>query len=666
MHHRAMSESYARAYEEAASAPESHTEPKPRKRILVIGAGPSGLVAVKTLVEHGFDAVCLEAGAGVGGTFVNKTYDEGRLVSSRFITAFSDFRMEAGGPDHPSIAEYVAYLKAYCDAFGLWPRLRFGCRVERVERVHAGAPAAGAGDIPPIDRGAVRYRVHHSGGVEACDAVCVCSGLHNVPYVPAVPGLAGFAGTVLHSSAYREKGMFAGRRVLVVGCGETGLDIVHRAVTAPARAATLAVRRGFLSVPTEGAGDGVPLDSMITNLFECSYVHAWAERLKLRWRVTTWFIRGGFLLATGSSVGFNQWAGGLAPAQVRRGWNIVNKSTAAVPYLNRATKRRSWLGRTVWGWADRLSEPGFELDPAPEGREEGNRGGGGGARCADVAVVRGSVARVRRNGTTVVFSDGTERDFDVIVFATGYKQRFPFLFARPRGRGEEAGGSGDGDDPLPEEHNVTSAAEPTLGFLGFVRPNVGAIPPMAELQCFWWVARLRGAIPGPRAGAPVTYRLRHAARHCPRTAAYACDYGAYMHDLARDLGAAPSLPRWCWRAPRVALAYALGQAYVTFFRLADTPFRDPGAAAVAGGELFRPVADRAPAAQLVFAATTLLFGAVNLACWALDALAWRPLRWAFLAWLAVARYVAAWCEKGTLLRERRTGKMYPFQRPTIC
>lgn len=63
-------------------------------RVLVIGAGPSGLVALKTLRENGYDAVCVEASGVVGGTFENKAnYDDAKLVSSKYITPFSDFRL---------------------------------------------------------------------------------------------------------------------------------------------------------------------------------------------------------------------------------------------------------------------------------------------------------------------------------------------------------------------------------------------------------------------------------------------------------------------------------------------------------------------------------------------------------------------------------------------
>ena len=127
----------------------------------------------------------------------------------------------------------------------------------------------------PISKGAWRVAFVDATGAPGtieCSAVCVCSGLHNIPRSPQIPGLEHFKGTVLHSSEYKDRKMLKGKRVAVVGCGETGLDLTYRAVIAPAKEVSLVIRRGFLSVPTEGAGKGVPLDSMITNLFESSYV----------------------------------------------------------------------------------------------------------------------------------------------------------------------------------------------------------------------------------------------------------------------------------------------------------------------------------------------------------------------------------------------------------
>ena len=87
----------------------------------------------------------------------------------------------------------------------------------------------------PIDYG--EYVVSYvdsqgDAGVLKCNAVCVCSGLHNIPRSPHVPGLGKFRGLVMHSANYRERKIFEGKRVLIVGCGETGLDLAYRAVTA--------------------------------------------------------------------------------------------------------------------------------------------------------------------------------------------------------------------------------------------------------------------------------------------------------------------------------------------------------------------------------------------------------------------------------------------------
>ena len=80
------------------------------RTIAVIGAGSSGLVAAKYLVEHGFEVTVFEKGDGIGGTFVTKAYDDAGLVSSKFLTAFSDLRSPASDPPHLSLPEYCAYV----------------------------------------------------------------------------------------------------------------------------------------------------------------------------------------------------------------------------------------------------------------------------------------------------------------------------------------------------------------------------------------------------------------------------------------------------------------------------------------------------------------------------------------------------------------------------
>ncbi len=385
--------------------------------------------------------------------------------------------------------------------------------------------------------------------------------------MPEIPGLADFRGKVLHSSAYKSKEMFRDRRVLVVGCGETGLDIVYRAIQRTEHV-TLCVRSGFLSVPY--LLEGLPLDTLITNLFECTHLHPLLERWKIKWKITTPFIRLGFLLSSGSSCGFNQWAGCKPSHLVRRGHLIINKSTQAMPFINRAPKRRSWLGRTLY------------RDRKPEGE------------LADREVdVRRGIRCVR--DTSVEFADGTVREIDMIVLATGYHVRFPFL----------------DNDALPPERNIASPDEPTLSYIGFVRPNVGAIPPMSEMQVMWWISKLRGTLRSPLA--PPTYRLLGP---CARTGAYAVDYGAYMHDLARDMELVPSVTRLACQSRKTLVAWALGQAYVTFFRQRrGTPFYFSGARQICETELFDPVVRRPFAANAVFIAFFFVFALLNVVAW---------------------------------------------------
>jgi dimethylaniline monooxygenase (N-oxide forming) len=215
--------------------------------------------------------------------------------------------------------------------------------------------------------------------------------------------------------------------------------------------------------------------------------------------------------------------------QVKRGYNILCKSTKALPYLNKPHMRTSWR-RFVWWWVDTPVQGEIASRPAP----------------------------ARIDGSTVTFIDGSQDEFDLILLATGYTQRFPFLnaprhthAADPRGGASAPRGI---EDPLPPDHFIVDPTEPRLAFIGFVRPNVGAIPPMAELQSLWWIARLRGQVAAHRE--PPSYGL------LGKKLAYGVDYGNYMHQLAAEFGAAPAVSQLAHK-PRVLLAYCLGQVHKT-------------------------------------------------------------------------------------------------------
>ncbi len=144
-------------------------------RVAVVGAGPSGLVALRELLAAGHDAVAFEAGQGVGGTFA-ATYDGCLLTTSSTNTAFSSFFPEG---EHVmwTAREYVEYLGRFADRFDLWPRIRFGARVESARL------AEGRWEIKvSSSRAGDDVATHHF------DNLAVCTGVNSHYDLPAFVG----------------------------------------------------------------------------------------------------------------------------------------------------------------------------------------------------------------------------------------------------------------------------------------------------------------------------------------------------------------------------------------------------------------------------------------------------------------------------------------------
>lgn len=141
---------------------------------------------------------------------------------------------------------------------------------------------------------------------------------------------------------------------------------------------------------------------------------------------------------------------------------------------------------------------------------------------------------------TVRFNDGRTYQADIIVLATGFKQSFPFLdrtIKEEFRRQSVDNNMGLDEDYLPSEHFIVGKSRPRLGFIGFVRPNVGAIPPMSELQVMWWLQKMKGRVQTPKRSGPVSYMV------LGKKYPYGVDYGNYMHRVAEDFGTAPTLSR---------------------------------------------------------------------------------------------------------------------------
>ena len=219
-----------------------------RRRVAVIGAGAGGLSAARHLRQDGHQVTVFEAGSHVGGLWVydndnglSVAYDSLHINSEPRITCFRGHPFPPGTPLFPSHRDVAAYLNEFAERAGILPLIRFNSRVVSVE------PTGGE-----RDRG---WLVQcEEGTPEEFNAVVVASGHQGVQAHPE--WAPRFAGEYVHSHSYRRPHPFAGQRVLVVGVGNSGLDIAadlapYAAETySSARSPVLIMPRMILGVPS--------------------------------------------------------------------------------------------------------------------------------------------------------------------------------------------------------------------------------------------------------------------------------------------------------------------------------------------------------------------------------------------------------------------------------
>lgn len=173
--------------------------------LIVIGAGQSGLATAHAAARRGARTLVLEAAGEAGGSWP-RYYDSLTLFSPARFSALPGRPFPGDGDRYPARDEVVAYLRDY--AAGLDADLRFGQRVTAVSRHGDGLTAATADGARFEGR-----------------ALVAATGGFSRPRVPALPGLDSFTGRVLHSAEYRTPKAFADQRVVVVGGGNSGVQI---------------------------------------------------------------------------------------------------------------------------------------------------------------------------------------------------------------------------------------------------------------------------------------------------------------------------------------------------------------------------------------------------------------------------------------------------------
>jgi dimethylaniline monooxygenase (N-oxide forming) len=243
--------------------------------VCVIGAGSSGIAAAKALHERGIPFDCFEKSDRVGGNWVfgnkngmSSAYRSLHINTSRERMEYTDFPMPRSYPDFPHHSQIAAYFDAYVDHFGFRDRIRFETGVE-----HAAREADGTWTIA-LDTGETRRY----------DALVVANGHHWDPRWPEPPFPGGFDGTQTHAHHYVDNEPFKGRRVVVVGIGNSAMDIAVES-SFVAEQTFLSSRRGAHIIPKYLFGR--PLDQIGVNRFTGAL--PWGFRKK----IFTAFLRAG-------------------------------------------------------------------------------------------------------------------------------------------------------------------------------------------------------------------------------------------------------------------------------------------------------------------------------------------------------------------------------------
>ena len=207
-------------------------------RVAVVGCGAAGLAATKELSQAGLDVTCFEKADRIGGIWafensagLSPCYRTLHLNTSRARTEYRDYPMPADWPDFPSHWHIHRYFEDYVDAHGFRDRIRFETGVELVRR------EAGGWSIELS-----------TGETESFDALIVANGHNWHPRMPDPPYPGEFAGEQIHAHDFRDNESFAGRRVMIVGMGNSAMDIAVESSWVAERT-FLSVRSGSHVVP---------------------------------------------------------------------------------------------------------------------------------------------------------------------------------------------------------------------------------------------------------------------------------------------------------------------------------------------------------------------------------------------------------------------------------
>ncbi|KAM3915361.1 flavin-containing monooxygenase 5-like isoform 1-T3 [Leptodactylus fuscus] len=336
----------------------------PMKTVAVIGAGSSGLTAIKCCLDEGLEPTCFEKSEDIGGLWRYKEHSEDDRASiyksviintSKEMMCYSDYPIPEHFPNYMHNSKIMEYFRMYAKNFNLLNHIQFKTTVCSIKR---------SPNFSTTGQWIVITEKEGKQETALFDAVMICSGHHTFPNLPlsSFPGIQNFKGQYLHSRDYKLPDNFKDKRIIVIGIGNSGGDIAVE-LSRTAKQVFLSTRRGAWII-NRVSTNGYPLDvaknSRYINLIQKTFpnlVNYMAEKI-----LNTRFNHGNY---------------GLLPQHRYNGQH---------PTVNDDLPNRIISG---------------------------------------FVQVRPNVKEFTATG--VIFEDGTiEENIDAVIFATGYRFYFPF------------------------------------------------------------------------------------------------------------------------------------------------------------------------------------------------------------------------------------------------
>ncbi|XP_077210175.1 putative indole-3-pyruvate monooxygenase YUCCA4 [Tasmannia lanceolata] len=312
---------------------------------IIVGAGPSGLATAACLTKNGVPSIVLEKTNCIASLWQNRTYERLNLHLPKQLCELPLMGFPKNFPKYPSKQLFISYMKSYAETFSIEPR--FGQSVQSAD----------------FDLVIGLWRVRTQDSEYMSRWLIIATGENAEPVIPEILAIEKFSGTVIHTSAYKSGAYFRQQKVLVIGCGNSGME--------------------------------VSLD--LCNHDATPYMVA----------------RNTVHVLPREMFGFSTF--GIAMALLK--WiplRLVDKLLLLVAHF--------FLGNT-----DRLGLPRPKTGPIELKNSTGKTpvldvGALSAIKSGKIKVTRG-VREITREGAK--FVDGKEKEFDSIIFATGYKSNVP-------------------------------------------------------------------------------------------------------------------------------------------------------------------------------------------------------------------------------------------------